>query len=750
LNYALIVGIEEYYQLSSTLYADNDAEKFNEILLNTMDFETKILINSDATFLNINVQFQKIIDKIKEGDKFYFFFAGHGININGKPRITCFDTYNHNTEDLENTTISIESMLGKIEHRKCNQSIFFIDACESTISFEGRSLRSSKLSLDDLEQLQKKSEYTYVYSAAAVNGVASVMEDGKIKNGIFTHFLLKAFSGEVEKALNEHKKLTSTSLSNYLTYEIDNYCSNISHKQVAYSWGKSQNEFLIFDFSNKKSKEKPLNINDIYFGVIDADNEYTKDIEAFKNNYYDLNKTAEKIIEDRTKFIVLGKKGTGKTYIGKFLEIESEITKNVKTKYVNFQSFDYIKFDGIKDTQADSYEKYSIGWEWIICMHVSKLIIDKLSTEKNAENDEALESLKLLYTDLLGEGNPTFRKLIKSNLKRGIEINPELEKYIGKNYRKKNSHYKLQDIVELIFVLFSKINFIKDSQYLLVLDGLDEKIKNDEKYKDSLNGLLWTASRLNNEFNDDNLPIKVVIFLRNNVYEFVSGANVNKLNFANTLQLTWNSDLQNKYNFPLADFINRRISNSLAYEISRDENPLKLILPFEVEFKNKNKYSQKDAWGWILDFTTYKPRDVIQFFNSCQKLCEDNNQTLDAKILWAALKEYSGYLVREFKDELFGFYTDEQIKELFNTILPKMGKSKKSFIEMKTLINRSTYCNDLKSEDLLNNLYSIGLLGVFESDFAHWSYRTKTLKFFAPENCKYQLHSGVWKALAIW
>lgn len=264
-----------------------------------------------------------------------------------------------------------------------------------------------------------------------------------------------------------------------------------------------------------------------------------------------------------------------------------------------------------------------------------------------------------------------------------------------------------------------------------------------------MNGLLWTIYRLNNDFNNSGLPIKIVIFLRNNVYEFVSGANVNKLNLGNTVHLTWNSDSQDKFDFPLADFINKRIANSLKNSISSTvENPLKLILPSEI--KSNSNAEAKEPWGWILDFTTYKPRDVIQYFNSCQTLCNNSDEQLNAKILWAALKDYSSYLVREFKDELFGFYTDEQIKELFSEILPKMGRKRNSFNEMKVLINKSVHCNTLKPEELLNTLYGIGLLGVFESDFAHWAYRTKTVKIFVPENCKYLLHSGVWKALSIW
>ncbi|MDE7274272.1 MAG: hypothetical protein K2N95_14685 [Lachnospiraceae bacterium] len=53
-------------------------------------------------------------------------------------------------------------------------------------------------------------------------------------------------------------------------------------------------------------------IADIYFGIVDADNEYKKDKQAFIDNYYDLNEAAKKIEEQNNIQYIFGKKGTGR------------------------------------------------------------------------------------------------------------------------------------------------------------------------------------------------------------------------------------------------------------------------------------------------------------------------------------------------------------------------------------------------------------------------------------------------------
>lgn len=87
-KYALVVGINKYYQKPGVLYPRvlqgcvNDALAMQSVLKQKFGFsQENIILLSDerASRANVIASFETIISKIKPGDAFVFFFSGHGV-----------------------------------------------------------------------------------------------------------------------------------------------------------------------------------------------------------------------------------------------------------------------------------------------------------------------------------------------------------------------------------------------------------------------------------------------------------------------------------------------------------------------------------------------------------------------------------------------------------------------------------------------------------------------------------------------
>lgn len=87
-KYALVVGINKYYQKPGVLYPKvlqgcvNDALAIQSVLKQKFGFSQEniiSLLDDKATRPNVLAGFETILSKIKSGDAFVFFFSGHGV-----------------------------------------------------------------------------------------------------------------------------------------------------------------------------------------------------------------------------------------------------------------------------------------------------------------------------------------------------------------------------------------------------------------------------------------------------------------------------------------------------------------------------------------------------------------------------------------------------------------------------------------------------------------------------------------------
>ena len=280
-----------------------------------------------------------------------------------------------------------------------------------------------------------------------------------------------------------------------------------------------------------------------------------------------------------------------------------------------------------------------------------------------------------------------------------------------------------------------------------MLDGLDEQIRGglSDKQKTYLLDLLEAVEQSHKALTS----VKIVLLFRHDILQAISGeANLNKIFTARSCALSWLSINTNFKETPLYQLIDKRVVTSA--EAHGKKINLSNILPPKM-----NTY---ETWDWILDLTTYTPRDIVAFFNCCKELAGDE-RCLSSNNLWDATRNYSDYLWMEFQDVLAGTSLagkEEQLLILFNKIALhhniRTGRTKFPFSVFQSIYSEIPEFQDLSVLDALKVLYESGMMCIHTTSGTYWNFRENPLPFNADiwKGASFDIHKGLWKKLHIW
>jgi hypothetical protein len=293
ITYALIIAVENYNQsknFKKVSYASNDAEDlFKALIKLELDKDNiKCLIDKDATFTAINTEVKNISKRTTDDDRIIIFFAGHGAFVDEENRIIPVDAYMTN---LKETSITISSILGHLKKSSSKRNLLFFDCCHS--GFEPgdivRDISTDFLS-DELMYNYRNEEYCC--------GFASSKSDQKsisspiLKNGVWSHFLIKALSGDAGN-IYEHGILFSDKLQSYLNKEVFQFVKMNSTKkreQTPIVFGNQTDRFTIANlnsvFDERESNKKISEISFTNITLISEENGSVKTLPDFKKGYH--------------------------------------------------------------------------------------------------------------------------------------------------------------------------------------------------------------------------------------------------------------------------------------------------------------------------------------------------------------------------------------------------------------------------------------------------------------------------------
>lgn len=175
---ALVIGNSNYNN-APLKNPKNDANDIADILTKC-NFLVIKLIDSDRSEIRSSIR--NFGEKLKSSSVGLFYYAGHGIQVEGENYIVPVNTNIKHEYEVVDECIKISSVLRAMEYAQCELNIVILDACRNN-PFK-RSFRSSQRGL---ARINAPAGTLIAYSTSP----GTVAADGDGRNGLYTSYLLK-------------------------------------------------------------------------------------------------------------------------------------------------------------------------------------------------------------------------------------------------------------------------------------------------------------------------------------------------------------------------------------------------------------------------------------------------------------------------------------------------------------------------------------------------------------------------------
>ena len=212
--WAVIVGVAAYNSMPSLRYTDDDAYKIYAFLKSPEggalpDEQINVLIDDSATKQGILDSMEKLFAKADKNDMVMLYFSGHGLAGSFIPHD--FDGLNNRINHSD-----IEAIFQK-SHAK--HKVVYADACYSGSYEVGeKSVMGSKMK-EFYSKLENTSSSTAIMMSSRKNEIS--LEFLGLKQGVFSHFLIKGLGGEADT--DQNKIVSMEELFGYVKNGVREY-----------------------------------------------------------------------------------------------------------------------------------------------------------------------------------------------------------------------------------------------------------------------------------------------------------------------------------------------------------------------------------------------------------------------------------------------------------------------------------------------------------------------------------------------
>jgi len=212
-NIALIIGNSEYYNVPGLgREPENDAEEMANTL-KEMGYEIIKII--DGTYNDIVNGLEEFYKKLTYTELGIFYFAGHGISINGINYILSVDfSLNDHKNKKPNEKISLPNIIKKMENSRPKNILIFLDACRENNPFVTQNI-GDDLMLEQTKTNRSGYLISYatdlyndntLYTSHPVTNEKDETFNNNKKNGYYTNSLVKEI--KINENLEKHKRRT--------------------------------------------------------------------------------------------------------------------------------------------------------------------------------------------------------------------------------------------------------------------------------------------------------------------------------------------------------------------------------------------------------------------------------------------------------------------------------------------------------------------------------------------------------------
>ena len=267
-------------------------------------------------------------------------------------------------------------------------------------------------------------------------------------------------------------------------------------------------------------------LQNIEFGEISAEVEVEINPKLITCGFYDYQNIINRILNEH-HFLILGNKGTGKSIIGEHFRLSSGKQHDdsyLFCKTINLAQFPYKSFNKIISGISEPETKFPTTWKWLLFIYIIRSFDEDKGIKSNCEADfhNAVDTFKRIGV-IPAELNKIAILASKKNFKLKLpyfEATLEEEKNLGSEL-----HYlHIVDYLEKTIIPISSPN-----KHLLIIDGLDDILSSRDIQYQSLAALISESQQINRLLRENNVPFKIIILCRKDLYKRLPGTNKNKI-----------------------------------------------------------------------------------------------------------------------------------------------------------------------------------------------------------------------------
>ncbi|MES1181637.1 MAG: hypothetical protein ABUL44_02465 [Flavobacterium sp.] len=251
-------------------------------------------------------------------------------------------------------------------------------------------------------------------------------------------------------------------------------------------------------------------------GGIDADNDQLL-IKCFQNH------DAYKQVIGFRKFIILGRKGTGKTAI--FKKILKDRDYKTFSFGHTFSDYPWHYHDKQVKLGVPDFDKYTHSWKYLIYLTISKILLNQYNSIPFDDTSlEYLGKIEKFIVDTYGTRDPDLTQVFTPS--KSLKIKPNLTIDLGvlkgqvsaEQFPMEFLPSIIQEVnTNLSEYVISSLNPAHD--YYILFDQLDLGFDpTNPDYNNRLIGLLLAARDINNSAKDKGRKLGIVVFLRDDIY----------------------------------------------------------------------------------------------------------------------------------------------------------------------------------------------------------------------------------------
>ncbi len=234
-RHALVIGIDTYDNVASLQKARNDANAVSEVLAEN-GFEVTTLLDADRR--EMTRALSRFSAAVQPGDEAVFYFAGHGIEVQGRNYLLPADVPEMRPGDevfLTSESLAADEILSAIQNRGARVTLLILDACRDN-PFPAQGTRS----LGQTRGLARVDapEGAFVMFSAGTGQAAldRLSDDDPDPNSVFTRALLPLLS---EPGLPIHE------VARQLRREVTDMAASIGYNQRPAYYDEVTGDFIL-------------------------------------------------------------------------------------------------------------------------------------------------------------------------------------------------------------------------------------------------------------------------------------------------------------------------------------------------------------------------------------------------------------------------------------------------------------------------------------------------------------------------